>query len=141
LGRIIHIESIGKDRKKISQAVVLAIRELMSQTEPNDRSRDLAAFISLSLEAIFETIDLSVAAWEKRGYWLKADRFRMDWSWTNNLSKEMGEAVLADDWSRVAAAAVQVAQKLNSVKVAQNNRLGTPWVGAFQKLSRAKSTP
>lgn len=125
----------------MSQAVVLAIRTLLSQSEPNELSRDLAAFISLSLEAIYETIDLSVAAWEKRGYWLKADRFRLDWGWTKNLSEEMGDAVLTDDWSRVAAAAVQIAQKLGSVKVAQNNRLGTPWIGAYQKLAQMKSPP
>ncbi|HLE16353.1 MAG TPA: hypothetical protein VI776_16530 [Anaerolineales bacterium] len=137
MSRVIHIESVGKDRKKISQAIVLAIRELVSQAEPNDMSRDLAAFISLSLEAIYQTIDMSVAAWEKRGYWLKADRFRLDWAWTGALAKEMRAAVLSEDWPQVAAAAVQVAQKLNTVKVSPNNRLGTPWVGAHQKLSHS----
>jgi hypothetical protein len=138
LGRVIKVDSVGKDRKKISQTVVVAIRELLSQAEPEEKSRDLAAFISLSLEAIYDTIDSSVAAWEKRGYWVKADRFRLDWAWTSKLSKEMGEAVLADDWPRVAAAAVQIAQKLSSVKVSQNNRLGSPWTGAFQRLKQSK---
>lgn len=138
MGRVIHIESAGKDRKKLTQAVVLAIRELTNQAEPNDLARDLAAFISLALGSIYETIDLSVAAWEKRGYWVKADRFRRDWAWTGRLSKEMGDAVLADDWPRVALVAVEIAQKLNSEKVARNNRIGTPWAGAYQKLSHPK---
>ncbi len=39
----------------------------MKQTEITDKTRDLAAFIALALEAIASTIDTSVEAWEKRG--------------------------------------------------------------------------
>jgi hypothetical protein len=138
LSRVIHLESAGKDRRKISQAVVLAIRELMGQPGPNAASRDLVAFISLSLQAIFETIDPTVTAWEKRGYWIKADRFRLEWGWSERLAAQMRQALLAEDWPQVAAIAVQVAQKLNTVKVSQNNRLGKPWVGAYQKFNQPK---
>ena len=41
------------------------------------------------LEAIDESIEQSVAAWEKRGYWLKADRFRQEWRWAGDLGRRM----------------------------------------------------
>jgi hypothetical protein len=69
---VIKIEGAGKERKRLTRAVVLAIRELMQQTEPDSKTRDLAAFIALALLAIDETIDESVTPWEKRGYWLKS---------------------------------------------------------------------
>jgi hypothetical protein len=50
----------------------------MKQTQSNTVTKDLVAFIVLSLQEINNTIDSSVEAWEKRGYWIKADRFRMD---------------------------------------------------------------
>ena len=139
MGRVINLEGVGKERKNLTRAVVLALRELMQQTKPDQTTRDLAAFISLALDEIYQTIDESVAAWEKRGYWLKADRFRLEWAWSETLSKNMRNAVLQDDWPQVAITAANVAQKLNTVALPQRHRLGTPWVGAWDKLKVEKA--
>jgi hypothetical protein len=106
----------------------------MRQTAPDDYSRDLAAFITLSLLEISNTIEHSVAAWEKRDYWVKADRFRMEWSWAERHGKAMKNALIEDNWAAIADIAVQVAQKLSGVKVPVRHRLGTPWNGAWQHL-------
>ena len=136
LSRIIKPESIGKERTQLIRAVVLALRELMHQTETDDRTRDLAAFIAIALDSIHQTIDVSVSAWEKRGYWIKADRFRMDWAWTDKYSQEIKKAMLTDDWAKVALAAGQVAERLKDFKVPQRNRIGTPWEGAWERLKQ-----
>ncbi len=132
--RLIKTETAAKDRTRLTRAVVLALRELMRQTQPDDHSRDLAAFIALALYEIHATIDASVAAWEKRGYWVKADRFRMEWDWAGRSAEKMKQAVLADDWATVAMTAAQVAQKLMNVDVPVRHRLGTPWEGAWKLL-------
>ncbi len=134
MSRLIKTETAAKDRTRLTRAVVLALRELMRQTEPDEHSRDLAAFISLALQEIHATIDASVAAWEKRGYWVKADRFRMEWEWAGRSSDKMKQAVLEDDWATVAMTAAQIAQKLMNVDVPQRHRLGTPWVDAWKLL-------
>jgi hypothetical protein len=69
---IINPESAGKERTQLSKAIVLAVRELAKQTDITNEAKDLAAFIALSLKSISDGIDVSVAAWEKRGYWVKA---------------------------------------------------------------------
>jgi len=138
LSRIIKTESAGKDRSRRSKEIVLAIRELMKQTSPDDTTRDLAAFITLSLEEIAQTIDLSVAAWEKRDYWVKADRFRMEWSWVGPQGSAMRQALATDDWAKVAQTSIAVAQKFNNIKIAAHHRLGTPWVGAWEKFTDPK---
>lgn len=137
MGRLINLETAGKERARLTKAVVLALRELMRLPEPNDNARDLAAFISLALESIANTIDLSVSAWEKRGYWVKADRFRMDWAWSSRLAGNMRQAVLTEDWMKVAQTAAQVAEHLNGIVIPQHPRLGSPWIGAYQKLRNA----
>jgi hypothetical protein len=134
LGRVIKIEGVGKERKHLTRAVVLALRELMKQTEPDSKTRDLAAFIALALLEIEKTIDESVTPWEKRGYWLKADRFRLEWAWAGRLGLEMREAVILEDWTAIARIAAQVAEKLDHVQLPKRNRLGTPWEGAWQQL-------
>ena len=141
MSRFINPDSAGKDRTRLSKAIVLAVRELAKQTQVTQEAKDLAAFISLALKNISEGIDASVAAWEKRDYWVKADRFRMEWMWAGQLAAKMKSAVQADDWAVVAMLAAQIAQKFSKVMIAQNHRLGKPWVGAYRQLgvSEAKS--
>jgi hypothetical protein len=136
LSRIINPESAGKERIRLTKAVVLAVRELAKQTHPGQETRDLAAFIALALEIIYETIETSVTAWEKRDYWVKADKFRMEWNWSDQLAQKMRIAVLMEDWTTVAQVAAQVAQRLNKITVPAGHRLGHPWVGAWALLNK-----
>ena len=135
MGRLINPESAGKERTQLSKAIVLAVRELAKQTDVTNEAKDLAAFISLALQSISEGIDVSVAAWEKRGYWVKADRFRMEWLWTGSFANKMKSAILSDDWGAVAMLSAQIAQKFNKIVVSENHRLGQPWVGAYGQLN------
>lgn len=134
MSRLINPDSAGKDRARLSKAIVLAVRELANQTEVTNEAKDLAAFISLALKSISEGVDASVAAWEKRDYWVKADRFRMDWMWSGQFAEKMKSAILTDDWGAVAMLSAQIAQKFAKVGVAKNHRLGKPWVGAYRQL-------
>jgi hypothetical protein len=134
LGRVINPDSSGKERTKLTKGIVKAIRQLMVQSQPDQNTRDLAAYIVLGLEDIYRSIDVSVLAWEKRGYWVKADRFRIDWEWTAQTSKQMRDALLKEDWAQVAMMAAKTAQKFNHVKIPVNNRIGEPWIGAYKKL-------
>jgi hypothetical protein len=138
LSRVINPESVGKDRTRLVKSIVLAMRELMRQSEPDERTKDLAAFIALALIQISNTIDSSVGPWEKKGYWVKADRFRMEWAWTERLGNQMREAVLNDDWGTIAMVMAQVGGKFNNIEVAPKHRLGTPWEGAWQHLNQQK---
>ena len=137
MGRVIQIDGVGKERQQLVRSVVLALRGLMQQDKPGVQARDQAAYISLALAEISRTIDTSVAAWEKRGYWLKADRFRLEWAWSERFSKEMRQAVIQEDWARVATTAAAIAEKVRTVKRPERHRLGTPWVGAWDKLRQA----
>jgi hypothetical protein len=134
LGRVINLQGVGKERKQLIRAILVALRELNQQNEPDENTRDLVAFICLALSAIHNTIDESVTAWEKRGYWLKADRFRLEWAWTESLANKIGEALLNEDWETIALTAAQVGEKFKKEKLPKSNRLGTPWKGAWGEL-------
>lgn len=136
MSRIINTAGVGKERNYLVRAIVIAIRELMRQGKPDSSTRDLAAFMALALEGISDTVERTVAPWEKRDYWVKADRFRMTWAWTQELGKEMRQAALDEDWGRVAMIAVRVGERLNKVSVSERHRMGRPWEGAWEKLTR-----
>ena len=137
MSRVINPDSAGKERTRLTKAIVIAIRELAKQSEPNEETRDLAAFIAIALQTIADGIDISVAAWEKRDYWVKADRFRMEWAWAGQMAGKMRVAVLNDDWGSVAMLSAQIAQKLQKVKVSEKHRMGKPWVGAWKQLDKS----
>lgn len=134
MSRVINPDSVGKQRTQLIKAIVLAVRELARQTEPGANARDLAAFISAALQTISDGIEVSVVAWEKRDYWVKADKFRMEWAWAASTSQKMRTAVLSDDWASVAMLSATIAQKFGKIQVSENNRLGKPWVGSFKQL-------
>ena len=135
MSRVINPDSVGKLRTQLIKGIVLSIRELARQTGTGAETRDLAAFIALALKSISDGIDVSVTAWEKRDYWIKADKFRMEWMWTGSTADKMRNAVLSDDWATVAMLSAQIAQKFSKIQVSENHRLGRPWVGSFDQLS------
>lgn len=135
MSRVINTDSAGKQRTKLSKAIVLALRQLARQSDTGGETRDLAAFIAVALRAIAEGIDSSVAAWEKRGYWVKADKFRMEWAWAGPLADKLRAAIDAEDWGSVAMLSAQIGQKFGKVQVTDNHRLGKPWEGAYQRLN------
>ena len=133
---ITTVESGTTLRNRLSRSIVLAIRTLMRQAAPNQLSLDLAAFVVLALEKIQESIETSALAWEKRDYWLKADRFRMDWQWVGESQKNLATHLIQEDWAALASGLTLVAQHLNRVEIRPNNRIGEPWLGAWQVFKK-----
>jgi len=135
LSRVINPDSVGKERTRLTKSIVLCIRELAKQSQVTPDAKDMASFIALALQAISEGIEVSVVAWEKRDYWVKADKFRMEWAWTGQLADKMKAAVLGDDWAAIAALMPQIALKLGKIEVSDNHRLGKPWSGGYALLA------
>lgn len=136
MSRIINPDSSSKTRVRLTKTVVLTIRKLANQTGPGIESRDMASYIALALDAIAKTIDSTVGPWEKRGYWVKADKFRMDWVWAGTCAEIMRLAVLEDNWDSIAEVAAKTATKLSKITVSNENRFGEPWTGAWRILTK-----
>lgn len=134
MGRVINPNNYRKERQMLLRSVALTIRKLMRQEKQDQKTRDFAAYLVIALNSISKTIDPALEAWEKRGYWLKADRYRLEWQWTDLLASEMEDAVQRDDWSSIALVVGKIAEKIGDVKIPKRNNIGTPWVGAWGKL-------
>ncbi|MEK6572695.1 MAG: hypothetical protein AABZ58_00050, partial [Chloroflexota bacterium] len=64
MSRVINPNGVGKQRNQLVKAVMITIRELAAKKQIDDEARDMAAFLSLALNAIYNTVDESVKAWE-----------------------------------------------------------------------------
>lgn len=138
MGRVIRTESLASERTRLMKAMTLAVRELAKLGAFNSEARDLAAFLVLALDGIADTIERSVQPWEKRDFWLKADRFRMEWAWVETLRRELRKTVLAEDAGEIAFHLAALGQRLKDVQVSERHRLGTPWKGAWAQLTSQK---
>lgn len=138
MSRIIDTQNVGKQRNRLQKEIVISIREFMTQTKPTVVTKDLAAFIALSLLEISKGVERTVAPWEKRNYWVKADSFRREWSWTETLGNEMKSAAFDQDWQTVAMLSAQIGSKLSKVQVSPRHRMGKPWLGAWEALQENK---
>ncbi len=136
--RIIKTSTPGKERKRLSKAIVITIREFMRQQELGKESQDMITFIILALKQIAEGIDKSVAAWEKRGYWVKADKYRMEWRWSDEIARKLQSAYEQEDWGEIADLLIQIMKNLDSVKVSDRHRMGKPWIGAEKHYQAQK---
>ena len=135
LGRLIKIETSGKTRTYLSKTIVISLRELAIQNEINETTRDIAAYIGMALKTISDSIEESVTPWEKRGYWVKADRFRLEWEWTNDYSQIILEALNNEEWGILALKVGEIGEKLKNINVSHRHRMGKPWVGSYKKYT------
>ena len=134
MSRIIHTENIGTERNRLLKAIVISLRELVKQKTINSQTKDLAAFISNALLAVHDTVERSVQPWEKRDYWVKADKFRMEWAWTKELGDQFLDATKEQDWGTIAILSAQIGQRLENIVVSERHRMGKPWVGAWDLM-------
>lgn len=134
MSRVINPNGVGQDRNRMMRALAIALRELAAHNRADGRARDLAAFMVFLLDGIAGTVERTVGPWEKRGYWLKADKFRLDWDWAAHAARELRRAVLDEDWAEIAASTARLGPRVSGIKLPKTHRLGTPWVGAWERL-------
>lgn len=131
--QIINPSTPGKERARLSKAIVITIRAFMRQEKPDINTKNMVAFIILALKEISDGIDKSVTAWEKRGYWIKADKYRMEWRWTGQYAQLLHEAFSNEKWPEITSLLMQIMGRFSDIKVSDHHRMGKPWMGALKE--------
>ncbi len=134
MSQIIKTSTPGKERARLSKAIVITIREFMRQQKPDQSTNDMIAFIILALKEIAEGINVTVAAWEKRDYWVKADKYRMEWHWTGETANELQMKFKQKDWQEIPGVLINIMSHFSDIKVSDKHRMGRPWQGAHKKF-------
>ncbi len=134
MGRLVKPDNVGKTRDRLMKGMALTLRQLATRPSLDETARDMAAFLTLALIEINDTIDVTCAAWEKRDYWLKADQFRRDWMWVLPVAGKFEAVVLGDRWVELPGLMAQLATRLDKVVLPKRNTLGEPWIGAYAAL-------
>ena len=134
MGRLVTTDSTGTQRARLRRTIAEALKRLMAKGELDEEAKDLAALIVFVLREIAAGVEKSAAAWDKRHYYIKADRLRADWDWTDRFADRLANLLVVEDWARVPVALAQLAPRFADVSVVKLTRSSTLWEGAHARL-------
>ena len=119
--------------------MVYTITRLREEKPGTDRHKDMLAFIALTSEAVINSVRTTMGAWEKRGYWIKADNFREKWNWIFVFHESLVEVILHEEWNLLSELISSINKYTVDVVIPKNQSYGEPWVGSYNKLGINKS--
>jgi len=134
LSRLIKLDSGRRERDKLLRSIVVCINRFNESKDSIDVHKDLIAYIILALEELYKIINTSIEAWEKRDYWIKAERYKSEWQWSEIIAKKLSEALTKDDWHSIGQIIEELRIKLSYIKIPKYHHIDTPWNGAWQML-------
>jgi len=134
MSRIIATRRPGKIRNQHRRTIAEALRRLSQKPQMDDEAKDLAALIVFCLHGIADTVDQTVEAWEKRDYWMKAERFSREWQWLEPLADELSAVIYKGEWEQLPTVLAGLIPYFSDVRVRQMTRKPVIWRGAYEKF-------
>ena len=134
MSRVINTNSPGKRRNAHLRTIAEILRRLSQEQEINQESKDMVAMLVFCLRGIEGTVEESMVAWEKRGYWKKSDEFQQKWWWASLLSKSVEDLLRNERWENLPETMMKLYGNVSDLKVNRLTRDPSAWRGAYQKL-------
>ncbi|MSP12002.1 MAG: hypothetical protein EXR62_03475 [Chloroflexi bacterium] len=134
MGRVIAIEKTANTRNQLRRTIAETLNRLMAKRSLDDEVKDLAALIVFCLREILEGVDQSATAWEKRNYFLKADRFRMEWEWAAKAAADLERVVREERWQDLPPMLARLAPRFTDITINKLMRSSETWEGCYQRL-------
>ena len=136
MSSIVKPESGSSLRNRLLKNIAGALRYGAQNAPERDELRDMVAFIILSLAQVQESLQATILAWEKRGYWLKADRFQRDWTWVRQSMDELQSALRQDDVESSLPILAELASNLGTIKPSKKAMGAQLWKGAWKSWKK-----
>lgn len=134
MSRVISIDGPGKVRNRHRRTIAEALRRLSQKVQLDDEAKDLAALIVFSLHGMADTVDRTIDAWEKREYFLKAERFREQWRWLEPTADELSGVINEGQWDQLPSVLAGLMPHFADIRIKQMTRKPTLWQGAYERF-------
>lgn len=137
MSRTFRTQSLHSQRQRLLKLLAYTLRALLVHGQRDAEAKDMAAFLALILDDIQHLVETTTAAWEKKGFWLKADRFRHEWAWAPMYRDRIYMALTREDWDELAGLIAQLFGKVSTVDLPKRPRWKErPWEGAWASLQK-----
>lgn len=134
MSRVVAVDNVGTQRQRLRRTIAEALRHLMAKRDLDNEAQDLAALIVFSLREIDAGIEQTMAAWEKRDYYLKADRFLQEWTWVTPAADDLEKALRQGNWERLPAALAGLLGHFSDITINRMVRSKELWAGCYERL-------
>ena len=134
MSRVITIDGPGTVRNRHRRTIAEALRRLSQNPQLDDEAKDLAALIVFSLHGMADTVDRTTDAWEKRYYFLKAERFREQWRWLEPTADELSGVIHEGQWDQLPSALAGLMPHFADIRIKQMTRKPTLWQGTYERF-------
>jgi hypothetical protein len=134
MSRVINTADPGKSRSQLRRTIAEVLRHLMFKRQFDEEAKDLAAALVLALRGIDEGIEVTTAAWEKKDYFLKADRFRMEWEWVKPAAKRLEDIIRHERWDKLPQELGALAPRFADIRILKMTRDPSVWKSSYRLL-------
>jgi hypothetical protein len=134
MSRIINLNSPAKIRNRNRRTIAEILRRMSTKPEFDDESKDMSATLVFLLREIHSGVLVSVEAWEKRGYWMKADRFIREWQWTIDTAANLEDVIRNESWDLLPRLLGEMYPHSAGIDLKKMTRPSSTWEGAYRRL-------
>lgn len=134
MARVINTNSPGKRRNAHMRTIAEILRHLSQQQEADQQTRDMTAMLVYCLRGIDETVEESIRAWEKRGYWKKADDFQQKWWWSSLMADAIAKLLRDGSWDKLPETMIKLYPHFANIQINKLTRNPADWEGAYSRL-------
>lgn len=134
MSRVINRNNYSTQRNSYLRFIATAINYMdKNKNVTPDEKRDVYAFITMTLEEISNLLDKTTQPWEKRGYWVKVEKFRAEWEWLPMLLNSIKRKLSNRDWQKIANDVDALRQVCRDHQPYQRLSNKAPWSGAWER--------
>jgi len=134
LSRVINTNNPSKIRNANMRTMAEILRRVGAKADVDSEAQDMFAALVYLLREIHESALTTVSAWEKRGYWMKADRFMRDWEWSAEMAANFEDVIRNEAWDLIPQLLGDLAPHTIDVQVKNLTRAPSAWRGAYRQL-------
>lgn len=134
MSRIIRVENPTTVRNRHLRSIAEILRRLSQKEQMDAEAKDMAAMIVYLLREIDAGVKQSARAWEKRDYWMKAERFMRDWAWTEETAVNIEDVIRNEAWDLMPDLMADLFPHVSDIKIKKMTRKPSLWRGAYKKL-------
>ena len=134
MSRVINLNSPGKIRARNMRSIAEILRRISKKSAVDEEAKDMAATLVFLLREIHAGVITSIEAWEKRGYWMKADRFIREWEWTKIGAYDLEDIIRNDAWDLLPRLLAEIYPHTSDIELKKLTRPQSTWAGGYQRL-------
>ncbi len=134
MSRVINIDNPTKRRNQNRRTIAELLRRLSQKPTIDEEAKDITATIVFSLRDIAAGVEQTALAWEKRDYWMKAERFVRQWEWAAESAVNIEDVIRNDAWDLLPELLAGLFPRFADIQIKSMTRKADTWHGAYELL-------